>query len=163
MDSIDWSYVFNRPFWFAWPLDCCYYPLIDLIWVFSSSCHFNISYFNSATLILFLPAFVLFCSCLIAACTFSLVNGVFIDVGGISGNGGRSLLNCFWKCFAISLTCCFLFAVYLFIYFISKGVLGFILLKFFIALNILLESSLDFPISSICFSVVFVSSVLTRL
>ena len=48
-------------------------------------------------------------------------------------------------------------------FFISKGVLSFSLIKSFIALNILLESSLDFPIFSIFFSILFASSLLTRL
>ena len=54
------------------------------------------------------------------------------------------------------------YTVYWFPSFISKCVFGFTLYKSFVALNILLESSLDFSVSSICFSILFVSSVLTR-
>ena len=73
---------------------------------------FSVPYFNNSALIFSLPTFLLFCSCLTAAYTFLLANSGLIGVRGISGNGGRSLLNCFWKLFAISLTCCFIFAVY---------------------------------------------------
>ena len=46
---------------------------------------------------------------------------------------------------------------------ISKCVFGVILFKFFIALNILLESYFYFLISFISYSILFVPSVLTRL
>ena len=57
---------------------------------------FSVSYLICSVLILALPAFLLLCSCLIPPCTSQLVNAVFTGAGDISGNGGRSLLNCFW-------------------------------------------------------------------
>ena len=54
---------------------------------------FSVPNFICSALILSLPAFLLFCSYLIAACTSPLVNTVFIGAADISGNGGRSLLN----------------------------------------------------------------------
>ena len=63
------------------------------LYIVAISFVFSVPYFNSSGLILPSPA-LLFCSYLIAACTSSLVNGVFIGVGGIPGNGDRSL-NCF--------------------------------------------------------------------
>ena len=45
------------------------------------------------TLILYLPAFLLFCSCFIATCTSPLVNAVFIGAADTSGSSDRWSLN----------------------------------------------------------------------